>query len=343
MQYDTGLILGKSSVLADERVKKYANLAEMAADGFTDDNPEYKAAVAYFAQVPTPASVYVGYRATSEAADVALAACYDVAGAFWSIFVCDAAEADVKSAVEYLEANKKRGIVLYTVASYSAAILESGLFAVMKGKKTRRAAGVVSANAYAAAALMGCIAGLAHKYKDSNFSVCYKTLQGIEPTVLTQTQIDGIAAVNGNVYVTRGYRHTVFEHAVTGSGLRIDEVLYLDLMAADMQDALIDLIVGSGPRLSQNDSTSGRMINTLSPVLTGYLNRGVIATNVWRGGEFGSLQTGDMLDSGFYIYIPPYSQQSQEDREAHKAMPVHVCLTLAGSVESVELTVDVQR
>ena len=49
-----------------------------------------------------------------------------------------------------------------------------------------------------------------------------------------------------------------------------------------------------------------------------------------------------MIENGFALWAESYDLQSDEDRAAHKAMPIHAALTLAGSLESVVISVDVQ-
>ena len=47
-------------------------------------------------------------------------------------------------------------------------------------------------------------------------------------------------------------------------------------------------------------------------------------------------------ENGFAPWADPYDDQSDADRAARRAMPVHVALTLAGSLESVVIAVRVQ-
>ena len=62
--FNQGLIVGSSPVIptvgSNARLRQYANLAEMSADGFSDSDPEYLAAEAYFAQTPAPQYVWIG-------------------------------------------------------------------------------------------------------------------------------------------------------------------------------------------------------------------------------------------------------------------------------------------
>ena len=67
-----------------------------------------------------------------------------------------------------------------------------------------------------------------------------------------------------------------------------------------------------------------------------------MAPAVWRGSDIGRIRNGDMIENGFALWAESYDLQSDEDRAAHKAMPIHAALTLAGSLESVVISVDVQ-
>jgi hypothetical protein len=69
---------------------------------------------------------------------------------------------------------------------------------------------------------------------------------------------------------------------------------------------------------------------------------GVLASGTWKGRDAGPLRSGDVLDNGFALWADSYDTQSDEDRAAHKAMPIHAALILAGSLESVVIAVNVQ-
>lgn len=62
-----------------------------------------------------------------------------------------------------------------------------------------------------AAAVMDCAMGLQLANGAASFALCYKTLQGVELSDLTQSQIDAIQAKNGNVFVTRNYSFHLLE------------------------------------------------------------------------------------------------------------------------------------
>jgi len=67
------------------------------------------------------------------------------------------------------------------------------------------------------------------------------------------------------------------------------------------------------------------------------------APGVWQGSPFGSLQTGDTLTSGYYIYYPLIATQSAADRATRKSVPFQIGLKLAGAIHRVDLLINVNR
>ena len=53
------------------------------------------------------------------------------------------------------------------------------------------------------------------------------------------------------------------------------------------------------------------------------------------------LRAGDTVENGYALWADSYDNQSDADRAAHKAVPVQVALVLAGSIESIVITVNV--
>ena len=163
----------------------------------------------------------------------------------------------------------------------------------------------------------------------------------MQPSDLTQAQVDAIEALGGNVYVTRGKTHTLLEKGSTPSGYRYDEVLYLDMIAEDLQNAAVALLADNPDKLPQTDDASAQFINAFSSILAGYTARGILATAAWRGSAVGRISVGDYIENGFLLWADSYDNQSDADRDAHKAMPIQAALTLAGSLESVVISVNV--
>ena len=189
---------------------------------------------------------------------------------------------------------------------------------------------------------MGTAMGLQLANPGSAFALCYKTVYGMVPSELTQTQIDAIQELGGNVYVTRNYSFHLLEKGSTPSGYRYDEILYMDMIAADLQSAAVSLLAQNTGKMPQTDDSTAMFINRFSGILAGYTARGVLASARWRGPAAGSIQPGEILENGFALWADSYDNQPDADRQAHKATPIQAALTLAGSLESVVINVNVQ-
>jgi len=192
-----------------------------------------------------------------------------------------------------------------------------------------------------AAALMGTAMGLELSHQASAFALCYKTINGIQPSALTETEATAIKGLNGNVYLTRGYTHLLLEKGTVSSGARYDEMLYLDKIADDLQNAAVTLLAENPDRMPQTDDSTAQFINRFTAILSGYTGRGVLASGLWRGADTGPLHAGDTVENGFALWADSYDDQPDADRAAHKAVPVQVGLVLAGSIESIVITVNV--
>jgi hypothetical protein len=189
---------------------------------------------------------------------------------------------------------------------------------------------------------MGTAMGLELSHKGSAFALCYKTIQGIQPSSLTQSEVDSLKVLGCNVYVARGYSHLLLENGSVSNGQRYDEVLYVDKIAEDLQNAAVSLLAENPDKMPQTDDSTAQFINRFSAILMNYTDMNVLASSLWRGSDVGPIHNGDIIENGFMLWAGSYDEQSDADRAAHKAVPVQVALTLAGSIESIVITVNVQ-
>ena len=347
--FDTGLMLIKdSNYAASKRLKTYdsasAAIAGLVADGFASTTEAYKAAVKYFAQSPAPGRLLVSCYPSSETPAEALAAVLDSTSDFYGICLgvteTDANILALETAVSAME--KPCMLFLPLIGTASAVVAADSLLDQLHGRSSRRCVCTFAAALSDATAVMGCAMGLQAANAASSFALCYKTLQGVVPSDLTQTQIDAIQQPGGNVFVTRNYSFHLLEKGSTPSGLRYDEVLYMDMIAADLQSAAVSLLADNTGKLPQTDDSTAMFINSFSGVLSGYTARNILASAEWRGTAIGSIQPGDVLENGYMLWADTYDNQSEADRAANKAVPIQVALTLAGSLESVVINVNVQ-
>ena len=347
--WDTGLLLVKdSSYTAEKRLRSYASSAEaaagMVADGFSASTEAYKAAQKYFAASPSPSRLLVSCFPSSESPSDALDAVLQLRSDFYGIALADTFSDQILLSLHTHIAGLEKPAMLFLAltGTPASAVAANSLLSQLHAASSRRVVATYATALSDAAAVMGAAMGQQLAHSASAFALCYKAVGGMAPSDLTQAQAEAIEELGGNVYVTRGYTHTLLEKGSTPSGYRYDEVLYLDMIAADLQDAAVSLLAENPDRLPQKDDASAQFMNVFSSILAGYTARGVLATAAWRGSAVGSIQAGDYLENGFALWADSYDNQSEADRAAHRAVPIQAALTLAGSLESVVITVNVR-
>ena len=347
--WDTGLLLVKDpNYTAEKRLKSYASSAEAAAGlvaaGFADNTEAYKAAQKYFAASPAPGRLLVSCYPASESPVQALDAVLDVTLDFYGVALSDSrTDAEILALDTHIAGLEKPCMLFLALTGTAASVIAANsLLDKLHAAGSRRVIATYSSAISDAAAVMGAAMGQQTAHAASAFSMCYKPVGVMLPSDLTQSQVDAIEALGGNVYVTRGYTHTLLEKGGSPSGYRYDEVLYLDMIAKDLQNAAVALLAENPDRLPQTDDASAQFMNAFSSVLIGYTNRGILATAAWRGSAVGSIQAGDYIENGFALWADSYDNQSEADRAAHKAVPIQAALTLSGSLESVVITVNVR-
>ena len=344
--FDTGLLLVPDANFTEERrLQTYHSAAEaaaaLAAMGFTDTSDAYKSAVKYFAASPAPSRLLVSCYPASEMVWDALSDVLAITADFYGVMPCGTVTPDATTALAAHVESLSVPLVLFAPnLSYSTAD-NSGLDQLYRGQY-KRTLPFCCEEVSDCAAVMGTAMGLELSHKGSAFALCYKTIQGVRPSDLTQTQVDNIKSKNGNVYIARGYTHFLLENGTMANGQRYDEVLYIDKISNDLQNAAVSMLAENPDKMPQTDDSTAQFINRFSSVLMNYTDMGVLATAAWRGPDTGPIMSGDIIENGFLMWADSYDDQSDADRAAHKAVPVQCALTLAGSIEGIVIMVNVQ-
>ena len=363
--FDVGAILTATAgtgtpLTATSRYAVYESLVEVAS-GVEDSKPAfasttdvYKAAAKFFGVNPSPVRLivifYVTTDGTTETPTSAMLDAIEKGAEFYGVYYSPkAAEtvANIKTnSVAIVSAldSMNNGILFYGVTGTASQIIgNDGIMKAMASAGAKRAIGMAcTTDVDDAAGLMGLAMGYAHSAGNRAFALCYKTIGSATVNGFTQTEVNSIKEVNGNVYVARTKTRAGLENGATGSGLRFDDVLYLDMIAHDIQTGIYGMIADSPVKLPQNDTTSTLFIAEINRILEVYYNLGVLSESVWKGTLYNGMEEDTIIEHGYYAFADSFDEQSSADRAAHKAMPITVLLCLAGSVESVVINLDVQ-
>jgi hypothetical protein len=344
--FNMGLIVGKSTIIsAVTRVKTYANLAAMVADGWSGSNVEYLAAVDYFAQSPTPTEVAIGrWDGTgAETALQAVTACRGINSDWYGCMICGAVKADILAVAPYIETAVPSSVFFYgTVDADVIGGVAGNVMITLYTALRKRTIGVYMGTINKISALLGYAMGANNSLPGSAYTLAYKTLTNVTPDVLTTAQIATVKGYKGNVYVNRGINYDLLEQGSMHDGTYFDEVLNLDIIANDIQQAIMDAL-NTLPKIPQTEEGVNLLMDAITIPLEAAKVRGFLAPGTWNAAQILNLIPGTTLSKGYIVIADSFANQSQADRELRKAPPIYVAIKLAGAVEHVVISVYVNR
>ena len=238
--FDTGLIMVEDAgtYVEAHRAIVCNSTAEaiqaMRACGYTStDSEAYKAVVKYFAASPAPSKLIVSGHPSSETLAEALEAVLNITSSFYGVTIGNTETQERILALDTYITSLHKPLMFFVpiTEAVSAATGSGHTLQVLYGRDSKRALPFVCSALSDAVALMGTAMGLALSHANSAFSLCYKTINGVQPIEATEQQVNAIKALNGNIYLTRGYTHLLLEQGTVSSGERYDDILYMDMIS----------------------------------------------------------------------------------------------------------------
>lgn len=294
------LAIGKA-----EEYKECADIAEVIEAGYASSTDTYKAAALMFAQEDKPSSVaLVG----AETVDSAVGVLTNSAGKGWRrLVIVGAGEADISKIITYINTTEDK--MLFVTAADAEGLKDLGT--------NDRVVGFVHKNVLAAAALVGEASGL----NPGSFTYKNLILTGIEPTVLSETELKAIHEANGLTFVTKAGDNVTSEgKAMSGE--------YIDII--DTKDWIISQIVyrtqkllNAMPKVPYDNGGIAMLENVCLTVLKEAAVMGMIAYD---------------SDNGRYLYSTNYAlrdTQDAADRVERKYIGGNFSFELAGAIHTV--------
>ncbi len=321
-------------------------------------------ALATVAQSPsTGTGLEVNITAIGETPLQAITACRLAQPNWYTCMSTTAVDADHLAIAAFAQTATPAMQYFYGTQSLSALTGAAGnIFSLIKAQNYGRAQGAYSTvqggaapnNQYIAAAIMGVAMGLNTGAPNSNFSLAAKSLVGITVEPLTLEQINVFAGTpglgfgnNGNSYNNYANSYSFYYQGVNGNGSSFMTVLGLDMIAADAQISILN-VLKSLAAIPQDDAGQALVLNAARGSGSRSANRGFIAPGTWNGSAIpllpsGGLAQGTSLSSGYWAGSSSFSTQSPSDRALFKGMPVYMAVILAGTQQSFIIGISVQQ
>lgn len=298
----------------------------------------------------------VNITAVGDTALQAVQFCRAANGFWYACGVTSAVTADHEAIASFVQSITPPSTYFYTTSDANVPTGGSGnVFAYMKANSFQRVIGIYSTtqsglapnNIYSWAAMMGVAMGLNTGLANSYFTLFGKTLVGVTPEPLSQTQANTIAGFNGangnngNIYVNYG-AFTLLTQGMVGDGQFFDEILGLDMLTAQIQFGVMDLLTELNS-VPMTDAGQTQLIHAVNQACQASVLQGFIAPGVWTGIQIIDLAPGDAVTAGYLAQSYPYSTQLASARAARQAMPIYLAIIEAGAVQSILIGVTVQR
>ncbi|WP_066922887.1 DUF3383 domain-containing protein [Methylobacterium sp. CCH5-D2] len=200
-----------------------------------------------------------------------------------------------------------------------------------------------SSSIHAINSLIGRMFTVNFKANRSTITLKFKNEPGVKAERLTQTQANTLKAKNVNVFVQYANDTAIIQQGVMADGTFADEVHGLDWLVSEIQTEVFNELAQSTTKIPQTDAGMMRIANAITRACERGVNNGLLAPGQWNGDPVGTIETGDMLATGFAVIYGLVADQAQADREARHAVPFQVLVKLAGAVHDVDVLLTVNR
>lgn len=248
----------------------------------------------------------------------------------------------VSDFIEALDLTRIFGVTI-TNTNVLSALVTTDLASLMKAAAYRQSFCQYSQNAYAIASFFGRAFSVNFNANRSTITLMFKQEPGVTGEDLSENQALILKNKRCNVFVDYVNDTMIIQHGVMSGPAYFDEIHGLDWLQNAIQTACYNVLYQSSTKIPQTDAGVNQLTNAIGGVCDAAVNNGLVAPGVWNADGFGTLEPGQYLKTGYYIYAQPIALQSQSDRETRVAPPIQLAVKLAGAIQSMDVIVNVNR
>lgn len=260
-----------------------------------------------------------------------------------SVMPTDQQNLDVAPFIQSLVVKRIFGITIQNTNVLSAQVTNDLASLLKAAGYTRTTTQYSSTNPYAVTSMFGRAFSVDFTAQNSVITLMYKQEPGIVPEDLSDQEASVLQDKRCNVYASYDNGTNVLQYGTMAGPAYFDEIHGLDWFENDLQTEVFNVLYLTPTKIPQTDSGVNKLVNACGGSCGDAVNNGLAAPGVWNGPSFGTLQTGQYLKTGFYIFAESVDLQSQADRDARKAPPIQIALKLAGAIQTVDVLVTVNR
>lgn len=314
------------TTVAFERIREYADLAEMTTDGWSASDKEYKAAQKVFSQNPSLTSIKIG-RKTPDAEAVetwtaALTAIEGIDSEWYCFILISTVEADLKEAAAWAETATKIFFYSSKAVGIKDGAVTNDIASFMKSQNYDRTVSIYHTadqdDATAPSFIESALPGSCLPFAPGSQTWAYKTLAGVASYKLTSGEKTAIENKNCNTYIAIS-GVDVTQYGVVASGEYIDVIRGLDWLEARIKENVFSAFI-NGRKIPYTDAGIKSIALRVSTVLQEAVRAGVLA------------------QGSVVVTVPTVSQIPEADRIARNLPDVSFTARLAGAIHNVSIS-----
>lgn len=266
---------------------------------------------------------------------------------FYGMMIPEAVTADQLAVALFIEATNNKHV--YGVTSQDASELIGAANTTSIGYQLAQANlnktvwQYSSTSPYAVASLLGRALTVNYNGNNTVITVMWKQEPGVVAETLNDQQMANVEANYGNVFVAYNNNTTIIEQGRMASGEFIDTITGADAFAISVMNDVFNLFYTSPTKIPQTDPGNHLIATTIEAACSRFVTNGYLAPGVWDQSGFGTLEQGDFIAQGFYVYAPPIALQSQAARQARKSVAFQVAAKCAGAIHSADIVLNISR
>jgi len=310
-------------------IAEVSNVDALISYGYTDSSDLYKAMVIAFAQSPKPESIFVAQRkvVSSEVEPIATTLARALSHGGWYGFAIaqqTPATADLTACATWAETNEKLFCFAWTTGTIPVTITNyMRTFAIYGGSADLVEGVTNTGNYFINVAWMAKCFG----YDYGSETWAFKTLNGVNPSHLSSSDITGFATAGANYYTDYAGRDITYS-GKTGKGEWIDVIRFRDWLIAYIGEKITSFFA-----LNTKVAFTDAGITGVYNVLDSCLKYGQTLGGI-RGSEF----DGDGIESkGYTITVPLASSISSATKATRRLTGVSFVANLAGAIHFAQI------
>ena len=329
--------------------KTYNSLQEVESDYVSETAPERLAAKIYFANGGRQLIIFKQDEGVTDAnAIVALANAHS--DFIWVTFV---EEKDTKAKIETISAAlsaleqqyPKYLAITSDIANITTDLADDDIsnVAVLYSNED-------TITPYSAIVIPAYFSGINLDSANSLKSIVHTKVTEVEDSDISTLELNSLYNANYNVVVNVANRFKILDGGKMCDGQPIHSAWGFAVFKKDCENAVMDLIVS---KLPFENSSNAVIENSLTQICNEYVENGLIGTQrlygqetqsvVYNGIQYITIEKGQTLANGFYIYSIPISVTSTADKTAGRIPPIFIYAVINDVIRIVTITGEVSK